>query len=141
MSLIDWSLLFHREPQKRKTEVETVQHALEENRQKQRNIIEVMEQRPSGFNPKSLFERLEELEKQRQELEIRLLTIETQKASDSNFLDSSRAVASFVLGFEQNFKLQKETAATKVVTAGCSGGPLLSAVATSEKSFEFALLR
>ena len=159
-------LLFHREPLKRKNEVELVQNALEENRQKQRNIVEAMEQRPTGFNPRSLFQRLEELERQKQNLEIRLLTIESQEAADSNFVDSSRAAASFVLGFEENFKsanpfnrkallrkcishivvdrdrnvirmatrllpaatpqleylLKKETAATKVVTAGCSGG-------------------
>lgn len=159
-------LLLHREPLKRQNEVEVVQRALEENRQKQRNIVEVMEQRPAGFNPKTLFDRLEELEKQRQELETRLLAVETQEAADSIFLDSSRSVASFVLGFEENFKsanpfakkallracisqmivdrdrnriymttrlipaatpqlehlLKKETAATKVVTAGCSGG-------------------
>ncbi|HTY36393.1 MAG TPA: hypothetical protein VMH23_04735, partial [Bacteroidota bacterium] len=111
-------------------------------------------------------ERLQELEKQREELEIRLLSVETQKSADTEFRDSARAVASFILGFEESFRnatlfnkkallkkvisnvvvdrkqslihlstrlippvtptleylLKKETAATKVVTAGCSGG-------------------
>lgn len=159
-------LLLHREPIQRQNAVDAVQRALEENRLKQRNLIEIMEQRPTGFNPKSVFDRLDELERQRQELEGRLLIVETQKAADLDFMDNSRAVARFVLGFEETFKssnpfnkkallkkcishiivdrsrnlihlatrllpaatpqleylLEKETAATKVVTAGCSGG-------------------
>ena len=110
--------------------------------------------------------RLEELEREKQEFETRILLVQTQKAADSHFLDSSHEIANFILNFEDelscsdpfrkkallkkcishiivdrdkkvirlaarllpavtpelDYLLQKETAATKVVTAVSSGG-------------------
>jgi hypothetical protein len=73
---------------------------MEDNRHTQHNLIEVLELRKAGSDPKAVLNRLEELEKEKQELETRILSLQTQKAADSHFLDSSHEVANFILNFE-----------------------------------------
>jgi len=92
-------LLLHREPHDRKNALQSFEQAIDENRRKQQNLIEVLELRKAGSDPKAVLDRLEELENEKQELETRILSLQTQKAADSHFLDSSREIANFILNF------------------------------------------
>ena len=94
--------LLHREPHDRQNALQSIEQAIEDNRRKQQNLIEVLELRKTGANPKAVLERLEELEREKQELEARILSLQTQKAADSRFLDSSREIADFILNFEDD---------------------------------------
>lgn len=95
-------LLLHREPHDRKNALQSFEQAIDENRRKQQNLIEVLELRKAGSDPKAVLDRLEELENEKQELETRILSLQTQKAADSHFLDSSREIANFILNFEDD---------------------------------------
>lgn len=159
-------LLLDREPEQRQSGIEALERAIDENKLKQRNLIEVLELRKGGSNLQTILERLEDLERQNREIEARLAALRAEKIADSHCIDSAQEVANFILNFEEEFEkadplqkkallkkcishivvdrdrnvvrlavrripavtpeldqlLQKETAATKVVTAVSSGG-------------------
>lgn len=97
-------MLYTRGSQNKDTTQASIDKALHENEVRRKNILDVIEARRNGIQLESLLERLENLEREKKDIEEQLFNLKTASIQIESYDRTAQAVARYVLNFEEDFE-------------------------------------